>query len=508
MIFHKNNLKKFEKSINWIVKFTAQHSGISATSRKIQPYPEVTGYFIPSLIDWGELSLAKQYTDWIMLQQDESGAWADPYSGRLYAFDTGQITRGLFSFYLKSGHSEKLEESLLLACSWMVSKIGEDGAPNVPDIKNWGKNVPHGILLYAYEPVKRVAEYFKKSEWVRKIEKLEKYYLSNEQLTDFNHLSHFHAYIMEALCDLGYFELAKLGMHKIESIQSVSGAVPAYSNVRWVCSTGLFQYAIVWFKLGDMVRGNKAFEYALRLQNLSGGWNGGYGFLSKYIPARILIKFLPTQLVANYFPRAEISWAVKYFLDALRYKIKYSFDKQAPNFIDAIDKTDGRYKLLLNTILLKKPNLILDVGCGKGRYLKNLLEDVPEAKLYGVDLSLEVMKDLPNQVEQKQGSLTNLPYSNQSFDLVFACESLEHCINLNGAINELERVIKPGGALIVIDKNSKIRTNHLSPWEQWFDSNKLKEILVKKGFTVKVVDNIPYDGKVDRLFSAWIAVKN
>lgn len=41
--------------------------------------------------------------------------------------------------------------------------------------------------------------------------------------------------------------------------------------MNWVCSTGLFQLALVWFRLGELERGNKAFSHACKLQNASGG---------------------------------------------------------------------------------------------------------------------------------------------------------------------------------------------------------------------------------------------
>ena len=52
---------------------------------------------------------------------------------------------------------------------------------------------------------------------------------------------------------------------------------------------------------------------------------------------------------------------------------------------------------MLNQIKgLKRNGLkIADVGCGKGCYIKNLLEDVPDAQYFAVDLSEKVMKSIP-----------------------------------------------------------------------------------------------------------------
>lgn len=502
-----NLVTRFKKSLDWVGTHSGGQAGVSATSRIFQPYPEVTGYFIPSLIAWGELATAACYAKWLVEIQHKNGAWGDPYSGTQYAFDTGQIIRGLFSFYEKSEKDPVIFESIYRACDWMIARIDANGFPAVPDEKNWDSSVPFAILLYAYEPIKRFALYSKNDEWLERIRKLENYFISDPLLIEFTHISHFHAYILEALVDLGYTNLAKMGMQNVQKLQHDNGSVPAFSDVRWVCSTGLFQYALIWYKLGDIARANMAFDYALSLQNKSGGWYGSYGFLSKFIPQRWLKNFIPSKYLASYFPRAEISWAIKYFWDSLAIRQLTAFEQLAPKFIEHIDKSDGRYRLVLDLILSRKPNLVLDAGCGKGRYLKNLIEDAPEAKLFGVDLSISVMRDLPDQVDKKQGSLTNLPYSNETFDFIFACESLEHCVNLDGALNELSRVLKQGGELLIIDKNSKIRARNLPSWEQWFDSDDLRKKLISKNYVVKVIDNIPYDKKADRLFSAWIAVK-
>ena len=86
------------------------------------------------------------------------------------------------------------------------------------------------------------------------------------------------------------------------AIQKKDGSIPAYPGATWVCSTGMAQLAIAWYMLGDREPADKAMNYLVRLQNPSGGFYGGYG------------------RKAQYFPQEEISWAVKYFIDAYLWK--------------------------------------------------------------------------------------------------------------------------------------------------------------------------------------------
>lgn len=87
------------------------------------------------------------------------------------------------------------------------------------------------------------------------------------------------------------------------------------------------------------------------------------------------------------------------------------------------------------------PLTILDVGCGKGRYLKNLIEDEPDHIYHAVDLSKEVMKYIEtDQISKKQGSLTNIDYPDDFFDITYTCEALEHAVDIKSAVRELARV--------------------------------------------------------------------
>lgn len=330
-----NTSIKFEKALNWLKQNTVNGAGVSVSNKNKRPYPEVTGYFIPTLIRWGEFDLAKTYIEWLLKVQHQDGSWGDADNDQSYAFDTGQIIKGLMAYSLKFPN-KNIDAAINKACDWMCACVAEDGSPAVPDIKGWGKsNVPPGILLYAYQAVIEAGKYYENDNWINKSNRLVSWFLSDVNLTNFTCLSHFHAYIIEALIDLGYYEKAEYGMKIISKQMNFLGKIPAYKNSTWTCSTGAFQYALIWYKLGNYELGDKAFKYILRKQNKSGGWYGGYG------------------LFARYFRRAEISWAVKYFFDALHFRLKLNFERQSNSFMDRIDRNDDRYKLVYEEIRKK-----------------------------------------------------------------------------------------------------------------------------------------------------------
>ena len=109
---------------------------------------------------------------------------------------------------------------------------------------------------------------------------------------------------------------------------------------------------------------------------------------------------------------------------------------------------------------LKTGSRILDVGCGRGFYLKVLSDTFPGLKLCGLDLSREYLtvaeKFINNgKVELTSGSIEDLPYKNNSFDSVIASEVLEHVEDDSKAIGEIYRVLKRGGNALITVPNKK-----------------------------------------------------
>lgn len=492
------------KAIKWIIKNSIPNEGIINNTKLQLPYPEVTGYYIPTLIRWGYRDLAVSYAKWLCSIQKEDGSWYDTNDKEPYVFDSAQILKGLLAV---RAIYPSVDEHIIRGCEWILGNMTDEGRLVAPNQAIWddGKTYSELIHTYCISPIYEAGKVFNRLDFMEKADKMVSYYTTTcrEQILNFDLLSHFYAYIMEAMLDIGKVDLAKEAMEKLSHLQKKSGAVPAYKNVDWVCATGLFQLAIVWLRLGDFERGNKAFEYACKLQNESGGWYGSY--LSEE----------NSNEKNNYFPESEISWAVKYFLDALYYKNVAQFEYQADMFLYEIRSDDGRYQIIKNIIdeeRQKKEKLsVLDVGCGKGRYLRKLVEDELKNEYYAVDLSLRVMEyfsDIEIK-EKKQGNLTNIPYPDNFFDVVYTCEALCHAVDIERAISELARVTKPGGRLVIIDKNKNmLGFFDIEKWEQWFDEDYLKDELNKYCSNVKVNKEINFDAEpANGLFYAWIGIK-
>lgn len=499
-----NKIDIFNKAMQWIKDNTLDGNGITVTSKERVIYPEVTGYYIPSLLQWGERDRAKAYAKYLCSIQKEDGSWYDSVDKAPYVFDSAQILKGLVSIY---PIMPEVKSNILSGCDWLISNMNEEGRLKPATENCFAEDETfYSELIHTYclTPLVNAAQLFNREEYALAAEKIKNYYVKNfkDKILHFSLLSHFYAYVMEGLLDLGEVELVHEAMENLEKYQNPKGGIPGLYDVKWVCSTGMFQIALVWFKLGDLEKGKKIFDYACLFQNESGGWFGSY-------PISVFNGLARGRKKAYYFPNAEISWANKYFLDALAYKEKLEFEGQAPIFLNSIEKEDGRYNLIRR--LLKEKDgeegeiKVCDVGCGKGRYLKRLLTEFPDNEFYAMDLSENVMKDICCVKEKRTGYLTSIPYKDEMFDFVYVCEALEHAIYIEGAIKELCRIVKKGGQVVIIDKpQEKLGSLEIEEWEQWISDTDMRKYTQACGGQLKIIRSVPYENKNDGLFRAWI----
>lgn len=505
----KNKLIHFSKAMNWVKANTIDGNGITVTSKERVVYPEVTGYYIPTLIQWGERDLAIAYAKHLCSIQKEDGSWYDSKDKDPYVFDTAQVLKGLLAI---RNLLPEVDEHIIRGCDWLLSNMQSDGRLTTPSVDEWDPEegvCSELIHVYCLSPVREAGKLFDKPQYLEAVDKILNYYKINyiDEIKNFRLLSHFYAYVMEGLFDLGEIDLCRESMERLEKFRNKKGGIPGLNDVPWICSTGLFQLAVVWYKLGELEKGNSLFYYALKLQNRSGGWYGSYS------APGLLAKFYRGRKRPYYFAKAEISWAVKYFLDALALKEKLEFEKQAPSFLDNIDENDGRYVLIKKLIDAKaKENeckiTVCDVGCGKGRYLKRLVKDCPDVDYYASDISEKVTAGIDYIKEKRLGSMTNIAYADNSFDFVYACESFEHAINIRTAFKELYRITKPGGKLVIIDKPiEKLGQLEIYEWEQWMDDKDISAYSAECGGNLEIVKSVPYENKDDGLFRAWIVTK-
>lgn len=112
-----------------------------------------------------------------------------------------------------------------------------------------------------------------------------------------------------------------------------------------------------------------------------------------------------------------------------------------------------RVRLMFQSLDIQTTDRVLDAGCGRGFFMKYVTELAP-CRLTGVDLDLEHLGIALDQNRAGGASVARsyiapLPFADATFDKIIFSEVLEHLPDDWGGLNEIKRVLKPGGLLFL-----------------------------------------------------------
>jgi ubiquinone/menaquinone biosynthesis C-methylase UbiE len=102
----------------------------------------------------------------------------------------------------------------------------------------------------------------------------------------------------------------------------------------------------------------------------------------------------------------------------------------------------------------------VDLGCGPGHLVIKLAQMAPGLHVTGVDLSDEMLtvaesrgrqSGLGNRTSFRKGDAAQIPFPDGSMDLVVSTLSLHHWSEPTAVLDEISRVLRPGGAFLIFD---------------------------------------------------------
>jgi ubiquinone/menaquinone biosynthesis C-methylase UbiE len=120
----------------------------------------------------------------------------------------------------------------------------------------------------------------------------------------------------------------------------------------------------------------------------------------------------------------------------------------------------GVYRRFAEDIVDAAPDggAVLDVGTGPGVLLVEIGRRRPDLRLTGIDLSPDMieaaarnLRPLGERASARTADVTDLPFPDDSFDIVVSSFSLHHWDAPEAAVPELARVLRPGGRLYIYD---------------------------------------------------------
>lgn len=181
----------------------------------------------------------------------------------------------------------------------------------------------------------------------------------------------------------------------------------------------------------------------------------------------------------------------------------YQPDKQAmrSSFGQAVNSYDAVAELQCLTademlsrlpFLAIKPQNVLDLGCGTGRNLPHLQHHYANARIWALDIAEGMLQHARRQHSSKSrwlkwlpggaaepfiaGDAEQLPFADNSFDLVFANLTLQWC-EPDRSFAELQRVLKPGGCLMFSTLGPDTLTELRQAWAAVDDSPHVNRFL-------------------------------
>ncbi len=172
--------------------------------------------------------------------------------------------------------------------------------------------------------------------------------------------------------------------------------------------------------------------------------------------------------------------------------MKFHFDLLAPIY-NILIKQNFPYKVL-NTLQFSEDrnDRILEVGGGTGRFIYSFRNK--SKNLWMIDPSVQMLnkvkKTYGSKIKMKVGYAENIPFEDNSFDIVVVSDALHHWDNQEKGIKEVYRVLKPGGQLAIeeIHPNTNIGRFVVSMertfvmHSRFFRPNELRDMLEKQGF--------------------------
>jgi len=171
------------------------------------------------------------------------------------------------------------------------------------------------------------------------------------------------------------------------------------------------------------------------------------------------------------------------------------FDIEAKNYDSWYETPQGGFVDETETALAFKMftpsagSKLLDAGCGTGNFSLKLAEK--GVKVTGIDISEEMMavakaktQKAGFDLEYKLGNLYDLPFEDESFDAVFSMAAFEFIKEPQKAFDELMRVTRNGGTLMIGTINGD------SPWGELYQTKEFKEKTVFKYADFKSMEDM------------------
>lgn len=337
----RENVYHLQAAVNWLMvaQERSDNTGYGHSFHLLYgwqpPYPETTGYIIPSLLSANRLLKDEKIglsvgnaVDWLLKIQNTDGSFSD-LRGTPQVFDTGQILIGL-NYLFENNPEYDVKDALLASVKWLSRVQDKNGA----FIKNSYNNRPHTYYSRVGAAMIKAGQLLsdddiraagaRNIDWVISQQKENGffYHLSFDEQPPFLHTM---IYVIEGLLDayvaendIRYYDSARKFMDRLLKQSARDRILRSQYDDEYgvrnkhICVTGLAQWSGIcsrFYKLDGnhscKMEAVKTLDFLKQAQILSGSRNIS-GAFSGTIP-----------VYGNYLRFSFPNWGVKFFIDAL-----------------------------------------------------------------------------------------------------------------------------------------------------------------------------------------------
>ena len=126
------------------------------------------------------------------------------------------------------------------------------------------------------------------------------------------------------------------------------------------------------------------------------------------------------------------------------------------------------YRSVMKEIERFQPANLIDIGCGPGGFLCAVQKRFPDIQLNALDLSEEMVRETQERLGPSAvaivGDSEHMPLESVRYEIVTCNMSIHHYPHAQDAVNEMYRILKPGGTLLLNDMDCASPIRALANW--------------------------------------------